>query len=512
MYVNFHTASHPGGEIRGQVNLATALQFTVDFDGAQEVPPVTTSGGGTGVFVLSPDRSSMTYTITYRDLSGTLTAGGHVHTGAIGQNGAVVKSLANSGDPASAFLTGTWPSSDLTQPLSANLIDSLIAGKFYANFHTAAHPGGEIRGQLKLAGGTGFVGQLDATQEVPPTGVAGQGSAYIVVNATRTSARYAITYINLTGALTAGGDYHVGSPGVNGPVVKSIATSGGPASGTVAGTWNASDAAQPLTPDLADSLLSGRLYISLHTAAHPGGEIRGQVNLTTGVGFTVQLDGENEVPPNASAGRGSGFVVLNATRNGIRYGFTYYGLTGNLTAGGHFHTGAPGVSGPVVKIIATSGLPADTSVSGSWTSTDAVQPLSGALVDSMFTGRMYVNFHTATDPGGEIRGQVAFPSSGATGVTEGASGVPGAFSLYQNYPNPFNPSTTISFDLSKATHVSLKVFNVLGQEVADLMNEVKEPGTYTVRLDASRLASGTYLYQLRTDAGETRVKKMLLLK
>jgi hypothetical protein len=512
VYVNFHTAAHPGGEIRGQVNLATALQFTVDYDGAQEVPPVTTTGGGTGAFVLSPDRSSMTYTITYRDLSGTLTAGGHVHTGAIGQNGAVVKSIANSGNPASALLTGTWSSSDGTEPLTASLIDSLIAGKLYSNFHTAANPGGEIRGQLRLAGGTGFEGQLDANQEVPPTGVAGQGSGYIVLNDARTSARYAITYIDLTGPLTAGGHFHTGSVGKNGPVVKSIATSGGPASGTVAGTWSTSDVSQPLTLALTDSLLSGRTYVNFHTAAHAGGEIRGQVVLTTGTGFTVQLDGPNEVPPNSSAGRGSGFVVLNATRDNIRYGFTYYGLTGNLTAGGHFHTGAPGVSGPVVKVIATSGLPADTSVGGTWSSADQTQPLTGALVDSLFAERMYVNFHTATDPGGEIRGQVAFASSNVTDVAQIASRVPDAFSLHQNYPNPFNPSTTITFDVSKATRVSLKVFNLLGQEVADLVNEVKEPGTYAVRLDASRLASGMYLYQLRAGTGETRVRKMLLLK
>jgi hypothetical protein len=512
MYVNFHTSAHPGGEIRGQVNLATALEFTVDYDGAQEVPPVSTTGGGTGVFVLSPDRSSMTYTITYRDLSGTLTAGGHVHTGAAGQNGAVVKSIANSGDPASALITGTWNSSDGTEPLTGSLVDSLIAGKLYSNFHTAAHPGGEIRGQLRLAGGTGFVNQLDASQEVPPTGVAGQGSGYIVLSDARSSVRYAITYINLTGPLTAGGHFHTGSAGRNGPVVKSIATSGGPASGTVSGTWNASDATQPLTTALTDSLLSGRMYVNFHTAAHAGGEIRGQVALTTGTGFTVQLDGADEVPPNSSAGRGSGFVVLNATRDNIRYGFTYYGLTGTLTAGGHFHTGAPGVSGPVVKVIATSGLPADTSVGGNWTGSDQTQPLTGALVDSLFAGRMYVNFHTATDPGGEIRGQVAFASSGVTDVAQISSGVPAAFSLHQNYPNPFNPSTTITFDVPKATRVSLRVFNLLGQAVADLVNEVKEPGTYGVMLDASRLASGVYLYRLSTGTGETHVKKMLLLK
>lgn len=85
------------------------------------------------------------------------------------------------------------------------------------------------------------------------------------------------------------------------------------------------------------------------------------------------------------------------------------------------------------------------------------------------------------------------------------------FQLLQNYPNPFNPSTTINFTIAKQSNVSLSVFNILGQKVADLVNGNIEPGNYNVRFDASNLSSGVYLYQLRTD-GATIVKKMQLLK
>jgi hypothetical protein len=513
-YVNFHTAAHPGGEIRGQVTLATALQFTVDLNGAQQVPPVSTTAGGTGVFVLSPDRTNMKYWLTYRELSGTLSAGGHIHTGAAGANGGIVKSLALSGDPASASIKGQWSASDGTQPLTAALVDSLIAGRFYANFHTTANPGGEIRGQLNLIGGTGYAAEINASSENPPTGENGTATGYVVLNATHTSATYSVTYINLTGTLTAGGHIHVAGIGRNGPIVKGIALSGGPASATVSGTWSATDATQPLTTALAESLLSGRTYINFHTAAHPGGEVRGQLNLTTGVGFTVTLDASKEVPPNASTGRASGFAVLNAERNDLRYGFTYFDLTGTLTAGGHFHTAPPGVSGAVVKSIALSGAPAAATVSGDWAASDLTQALTGALVDSILAGHVYVNFHTAANPTGEIRGQVLFefPSSGSTAVERVTEAVPASFTLRQNYPNPFNPSTTITFELPRAGRVALKVFNVLGQEVATLVDEFKEAGGYSARFDASKLASGTYLYQLRTDAGILSVKKMMLLK
>jgi len=512
MYVNFHTTAHPGGEIRGQVTLATALEFTVDLDGAQQVPPVTTPGGGTGVFVLSTDRTTVDYWVTYRDLSGTLSAGGHIHTGATGTNGGIVRALAVSGDPASASINGQWTASDASQPLTPALVDSLIAGRLYANFHTTANPGGEIRGQLNLAGGTGYAARLEASQENPPTGEIGTGTCYVVLNAAHTAANYAVTYINLTGTLTAGGHFHTAGVGLNGPVVKLIATSGGPASATLSGTWSASDATQPLTKALAESLLSGRMYVNFHTAAHPGGEIRGQLNLTTGVGFTVTLDGSNEVPPNTTTGRGSGYAVLNGERKNVLYGFTYFGLTGTLTAGGHFHTAAPGVSGPIVKSIALSGAPASDSDYGNWATTDATQPLTGAIVDSLIAGKVYVNFHTATAPGGEIRGQLDYSTSAVTAVELSSETVPTSFELHQNYPNPFNPSTTITFNVAKAGRISLKVFNILGQEVATLANEVKEPGVYSVRFDGVQLSSGTYIYRLQSEAGIVSVKKMMLLK
>ena len=79
------------------------------------------------------------------------------------------------------------------------------------------------------------------------------------------------------------------------------------------------------------------------------------------------------------------------------------------------------------------------------------------------------------------------------------------------YPNPFNPTTTIAFDLTKAGHVSLRVYNLIGQEVANLVNEDLPAGTYHRTFDASRLSSGTYFYRLEAD-GHIDVAKMALLK
>ncbi len=93
----------------------------------------------------------------------------------------------------------------------------------------------------------------------------------------------------------------------------------------------------------------------------------------------------------------------------------------------------------------------------------------------------------------------------------GTAQMPVAYSLEQNYPNPFNPSTTIKYALPVSGNVTLKVYNLIGQEVASLVSEFQREGSYDVRFDASKLSSGVYFYSL--SAGNfTQVKKMMFVK
>ena len=89
--------------------------------------------------------------------------------------------------------------------------------------------------------------------------------------------------------------------------------------------------------------------------------------------------------------------------------------------------------------------------------------------------------------------------------------VPAKFALEQNYPNPFNPTTTIRYSLPEESRVIIKVYNMLGAEVATLMNENKAAGNHQIEFDGSKLASGTYVYKIQTGKYSAS-KKFLLLK
>ncbi len=133
-----------------------------------------------------------------------------------------------------------------------------------------------------------------------------------------------------------------------------------------------------------------------------------------------------------------------------------------------------------------------------------------------------VNQNTSWAVGND--GKIYSTTNGGGSVTAVEKGdlikAPENFELSQNYPNPFNPATTIKFSIpsvvdanfaSTTAHVTLIVYNLLGQKVAKLVNGELSSGNHPVSFDASKLSSGIYIYRLRADAF-TQTKKMLMLK
>ena len=393
LYVNVHTAANPGGEIRGQVLLASGFGFSTKLDGGSEVPPTGVAAEGSGSFTLTP--AGLVYDITVEGLTGAIT-GAHFHNAPPGSNGGVVRDIG--GSFAGLNGRGVWRIND-SAPLTKQLISELLAGNIYVNVHTAANPGGEIRGNLKFnETRTTLAAHLTGDQEVPPTGAAGLGTGTFRLGPA--GLEFDITVQNLTGGISAA-HLHLAPVGTNGGVVFNL----GPfiAGNHIRGTWAGVTVAQ------IKDILKGNYYVNIHTAANPGGEIRGQVLLSSGCGFRMDATGVQEEPPVATGGRGTGSGTL--TSNGYVYSFTVAGLSGGVSAA-HFHGATTGISGGVIRDFSASVVSGH--VEDVWHPAD-VQPLTAARVDELLLGSVYANFHTAANPGGEIRAQNMYAEGFHTG-------------------------------------------------------------------------------------------------
>jgi hypothetical protein len=263
------------------------------------------------------------------------------------------------------------------------------------------------------------------------------------------------------------------------------------------GTWS------NIPDSLVDAMLSGDIYLNVHSLAHPAGEIRGQLMRTDGIPFSISLSSNQSVPPISTTGTGTGWAVLDTTGSNLDYAITVATLSSPLIAV-HFHNGPAGVNGPVVQPLSYTA----TGVAGIWTS------VPDSLIPSMLSAGIYSNFHTTDHPAGEIRGQLMLDNGSltVTAIEEAHNNTPGTFALAQNYPNPFNPTTIISYSVPSKAQVRLTVYNILGQRVTTLVDAIESPGMHDVVFNGDRLASGVYFYRLSANGNTFLTKKMVLLK
>jgi hypothetical protein len=245
--------------------------------GAQEVPAVVTAATGEGTAVISPDGSTITYVVTYSGLSGAAAAA-HIHTGAAGVAGGVILPLVVSTSPMVGTLTAAnfTPSGAITT--FAQAVAALKAGDTYFNIHTAANPGGEIRGQIVAKGNAHFA-SLAGFQEVPAVATSATGNGWVLVSTDGSTLTYYVAYSGLSGAAAAA-HIHTGAAGVAGGVILPLAVSASPMVGTLTAADFAASGSVTTFAQAVAAIQAGTTYFNIHTAAHPGGEIRGQIGVT----------------------------------------------------------------------------------------------------------------------------------------------------------------------------------------------------------------------------------------
>lgn len=234
--------------------------FTGDLSAAQEVPPNGSTATGFGRVTLNPEETEIRVSVVWLGLSGNATAG-HIHDpAAAGVNGPVIFNLNPGATTQGSVLAVNFP-------VTPQQVADLKAGLWYFNIHTAANPGGEIRGQITVD--APFVSYMDSNQEVPATNVAARGYGAVSLNKAGTMAFVNMIFLNLSGNAAAG-HVHQGRSGTNGAVVLNLQPPATTSGGSVDVIWN-------ITPAQVTLLKQGQFYLNVHTAAHPGGEIRGQI-------------------------------------------------------------------------------------------------------------------------------------------------------------------------------------------------------------------------------------------
>jgi hypothetical protein len=255
----------------------TQPAFGGPLTGAQEVPAVVTTATGQGTVAISADGSTITYLLTYSGLSGTANAA-HIHTGATGVSGGVILPLAIGPSPMSGTLTAANFTASGSVTTFAEAVAAIKAGTTYFNIHTAANPGGEIRGQILPAGNAHFA-DLNGGQEVPPVATGATGKGTVVISADGSTITYLVTYTGLSGAANAA-HIHTGAVGVNGGVILPLTAGASPMSGTLTSADFAASGSVTTFAQAVAAIQAGTTYINIHTAANPGGEIRGQIGVT----------------------------------------------------------------------------------------------------------------------------------------------------------------------------------------------------------------------------------------
>lgn len=468
VYLNVHTAANTGGEIRGQMSLQTDILYAAVATGTNEVPAVVTPATGVGSFVVSNTFYKLNYKFVANGLSGPITAA-HFHYGTPDRSGPVALTLTYSGNVVSGTIT-----------TSGAFEDSLNSGKVYINVHTAANPSGEIRGQVYYQGaGIGFDGIIEGAQEVPAVTSAAKGAMYALIRPTLDTLDY---IIQVNGLTPTAAHFHKGATGTNGGVLVNLA----PAN---AAFPNAYSGKVVLTPALVDALVKDSLYANFHTTANPNGEIRGQVASILRTGLVSNLCGGQEVPAVTTTASGAGYMSVSRDRTEVFLDVVTNGMSTNPSSG-HVHRGAKGTNGPVSIDLTSVILARGNSVSGSLNTTN-IQP----LMDSIVNGLSYFNFHTAANPGGEIRGQAA-----ATLVQECLANATfelnGEKFAVKVAPNPVSSLLNMSFNSNEQLDAQIVITDIAGRQIATQKAQILR-GSNNIDINVANWNNGIYFIQMR---------------
>jgi hypothetical protein len=360
-----------GPDIGTPPEAGEALALNATMTGREQVPAVQgTRATGTGSFSLDATRTMLRYELTHTVEAPT---GAHLHLGIAGESGEVMLSLMT----APGVLSGTVP----VTPEQARLIEG---GRAYVDIHSAAHPDGEIRGQVVLPGEIVYVARLSADQVNPPTESASEGLGAFLVDGTTRRMRFVVNVQGMPAAPTTL-FIGMGPAGVDGPMALDLADPKTPPAAALSG-------ARSLTS--TEDLDLGRWYVDVRSARFPRGEVRGQILRPGQELYLARMSGEESVPPVSSQATGSVSLIVDSDRDRVIYDVA---LSNIAVTEAFLGEGPVGASGASVLTFEAQG--------SSFRAMRMLTPDS-TLLASLAAGNVYASAASEMFPDGEIRGQM----------------------------------------------------------------------------------------------------------
>lgn len=409
LYVNIHSEMYPGGELRGQLLDAEATQYRAILTGSNQPNQVLTDAFGL-ITVEVTDHDAI-FKGSFSNLGSALAeeiAGGvHVHIGYAGQEGevSIVLNATVSDDGLSADFFGE----DNTFELTHMQLVALTQRRLYINVHSADYQAGEIRGQILPMADAVFTARLFGATE--PGSVITDATGMVIAELRGSKLVLSGSFSGLTSGVAteiAGGVHiHSAPAGSEGGVVFVVNNT--LSNMNMSGVFTSSQNNLDINADQIAMLFERGLYVNVHTANFPGGEIRGQLVPEANATYFTRLEGFNERDADGPVRTEAwGAVIVERRKSEITLSGSFAGLGSNLAteiAGGvHIHEAMVDGTGPVRFIVDT--MIGDDNRSGMFHASVNTFELESSVATALNMGKLYVNVHSQEYMAGEIRGHL----------------------------------------------------------------------------------------------------------
>lgn len=371
--------------------------FETTLSGSNEVPVVASSANGNITATLTGNE--LTVEGSFEGLSSEYLFS-HLHAGMAGEAGGVLFTLTATTD--ADMKGGTYTTANNTFTLTSGQVDTLTARGIYVNIHSENYGAGELRGQLAPEADLVFRTNLSGAQEVPVAKTTASGALILEMNGDSLfvsgsfnglSSNYVFSHLHTAMAGSAGGVAFTLNANVSVDNKSAV--------------YLASDNRFELTAGQKESLMNRGIYANIHSDNYGSGELRGQVTPPVTASFFASLSGSAEIP-SANTNAAGAVVVELTTDDSLVVSGTFAELQGDFDAsvagGSHLHAGHAGTNG-MVDILINAEVDIDLK-GGAYLASENKFAVDAAQIQTLLNRGYYVNIHTSTFGGGELRGQV----------------------------------------------------------------------------------------------------------